>query len=113
VPDTLDLSQISRSKSRIEVRAQDTIGFPPDEGERLFQLPPRRRNEQKGVCRAKNQSIPRRGCLLDRGSVVADLDDNVTVVKDSEVVLVDSEQVSDPPVAQRNPNVKRHISTRG
>ena len=58
VPDTLGLSKISRSKCRIEARAQDTTGLPPDEDERLPQLSPHRPNKQKNVRRAMNQPIP-------------------------------------------------------
>jgi hypothetical protein len=57
--------------------------------------------------KAKTKATPRRKSDKPGKSRVADLDDEVTVdatAKDSEVVLADSELVSDPPVAQRNPN---------
>jgi hypothetical protein len=60
---------------------------------------------RKAKNKVKTKATPKRKSGRSGKSRVADLDDEVAITKDSEVVLVDSEQVSDPPMAQQNPNV--------
>ena len=60
---------------------------------------------RKAKNKVKTKATPKRKSGRSGKSRVADLDDEVAIPKDSEVVSVDSEQVSDPPTAQKNPNV--------
>ena len=58
---------------------------------------------RKAKSKVKVKAIPERKPARSGKSRVADLDEEVTVdatAKNSEVVLTDSEQVSDPPMAQ-------------
>jgi hypothetical protein len=62
---------------------------------------------RKAKNKTKTKATPKRKSDRSGKSRVADLDDEVTVdatAKDSEVVLADSELVSDPPMAQQDPN---------
>ena len=53
-----------------------------------------------------------RGSPADRASLVADSDDEVAITKGSEMMLADGGQVSDPLMAQQNPNVDEASQSR-
>jgi hypothetical protein len=51
------------------------------------------------------KTTPKRKSARSGNSRVADLDNGILTAIDSETVLMNSEQVSDPPITMQNPNV--------